>query len=146
MRTAVSMIVIPLLALAAPASAKTDGKAQVAGLIGQWANARVKGDTAFLERFYGAELRLNQMNGGIVERKDDIALFAARLIKPEFIHDVDVDIHLYGNTAVASWIENLRGSYRGGPVGELSLRMLNVLVRRDGRWQLVASQSTPIAK
>ena len=41
----------------------------------QWAAARVNGDVAFLERFYGQELRLNQADGGVVERNDDIALF-----------------------------------------------------------------------
>ncbi|WP_260581102.1 nuclear transport factor 2 family protein [Sphingopyxis sp. PET50] len=83
------------------------------------------------------------MNGGIVERKDDIALFAARLIKPEYIRDTDVRVDIFGDTAVVSCIENLKGTYRGVP-GEMSLRMLNVLLFREGRWQLVASQSAEI--
>lgn len=101
------------------------------------------GDAAFLKRFYGEELKIGQMNGGLVEAKADIALFAAREIKPEYIRDTDLTVTLYGDTAVVSTIESLKGSYRG-VAGQMSLRMLNVLVHRDGRWQLVASQSAPI--
>lgn len=140
--------VLLAVGLAAPAWAEerpADRRTEIAAVIDRWAEARVKGDSAFLERFYGAELRIGQMNGGIVERRDDIALFAARAIKPEYIRDTDLDIHVYGDVAVVGAVESLKGTYRGTP-GEMSLRMLNVLVHRDGRWQLVASQSAPIAK
>lgn len=117
---------------------------EIAALIDQWAEARVKGDTAFLERFYAAELRIGQMNGALIDRNDDIALFAARRIKPEYIRNTDVRVSVYGETAVVSGVESLKGTYDGRP-GEMSLRVLEVLVHRDGRWQLVAAQSAAIA-
>jgi len=116
---------------------------EVAALIDRWATARVQGDAAFLEKFYASELRIGQMNGGLVDRRDDIALFAARRIKPEYIRDTELRVIVYGETAIVSCIENLKGTYNGRP-GQMALRMLNVLLRRDGRWQLVASQSAPI--
>lgn len=135
-----------LLSMTLTVGAQTSGaKAEIEALINQWADARVRGDAAFLERFYAAELRIGQINGGLLDRKDDIALFAERRIKPEYIRDTDVSVTVYGDTSVVSCIENLKGTYNGQP-GEMSLRMLNVLVRRDGRWQLVASQSAFIPK
>ncbi len=139
------LILAPLHAAAETSAGDEARKAEVARLIDQWAEARVKGDTVFLEKFYDADLRIGQMNGGVVPRDDDIALFAARLIRPEYIRDTDVHIGIFGDTAVVSCIESLKGTYRGTP-GEMSLRMLNVLVHRDGRWQLVASQSAPMAQ
>lgn len=115
----------------------------------EWAAARVDGNVAFLERFYGEELRLNQADGGVVQRKDDIELFNRvgksdlDVIKPEYIRDVDMKVTSYGSTAVVTGIENLKGTYQGRS-GEMALRFTNVLVRRDGRWQLVAHQSTRI--
>jgi ketosteroid isomerase-like protein len=115
----------------------------------QWAAARVNGDVAFLERFYGQELRLNQADGGVVERNDDIALFDRagksdlEVVKPEYIHDVDLKVTPYGDTAVVTGVENLKGTYKGRPV-EMSLRFTNVLVWRDDRWQLVSHQSTRV--
>ena len=41
----------------------------------EWAVARIKGDVDFLERFYAQDLRLQVMDGSVVERKDDIAMF-----------------------------------------------------------------------
>lgn len=115
---------------------------ELIALHAQWADARVRGDTAFLERFYGQELRIQAANGDVVERGDDIARFAARDIKPEYIRDTELRVLDYGDAAVVTGIESLKGAYRGVP-GEMALRFTNVLVRRDGRWQLVAHQSTP---
>lgn len=133
---AVLLLVTGLTASAQPAAPE----AQITKLITEWADARVKGDVGFLEKFYAAELRIGQMNGGFVSRKDDIALFAERRIKPEYIRDTDVKVSIYGETAVVTCTESLKGTYNGKP-GEMALQMLNVLIRRDGRWQLVASQS-----
>ena len=115
----------------------------------EWAVARVKGDVAFLERFYAQELRLQVMDGSVVERKDDIALFDRirrgdkDTIKPEFIQDVDMKVSTYCDTAVVTGVENLKGTYMG-KFGEMAHRFTNVFVRRDRRWQLVLHHSTPV--
>ncbi len=115
----------------------------------EWAAARVDGNTAFLERFYGQELRLNVADGTVVQRKDDIELFNRvakndlEVIKPEYIRDVDMKVTTYGATAVVTGVENLKGTHQGRP-GEMALRFINVLVWRDGRWQLVSHQSTRV--
>lgn len=115
----------------------------------QWAAARIKGDVAFLERFYGEDLRLQVMDGSVVQRKDDIDMFDRiakgdpDVIRPSYIRDVDVKVASYGDTAVVTGIENLKGTHKG-VYGEMALRFTNVLVWRDGRWQLVSSQSTRI--
>ena len=119
------------------------------GLQDKWAAARIKGDIAFLERFYAQDLRLQVMDGSVVERKDDIAMFDRvrrgdpNTIKPEYIRDVDMKVSDYGDTAVVTGKENLKGTYKG-TFGEMALRFTNVFVRRDGRWQLVLHHSTRI--
>ena len=116
----------------------------------EWAVARIKGDLDFLERFYAQELRLQVMDGSVVERKDDIAMFDRirrgdrDTIKPEFIQDVDIKVSTYCDTAVVTGVENLKGTYPGGKFGEMALRFTNVFVRRDGRWQLALVHSTPV--
>lgn len=141
--TPVLLAAVPALAAAPQPPGDAERKAAVRAVIAQWADARVKGDAAFLERFYAPELRIGTMNGGLIDRDDDIALFARGQIKPDYIHDTDTDVQLYGGTAVVTLIETLQGTYRGVP-GKMSLRMLNVLAFRDGRWQLVGTQSAAI--
>jgi ketosteroid isomerase-like protein len=119
------------------------------GLHEHWAAARVDGDIAFLERFYGEELRLQQADGSIMQRNDDIELFNragksdSEVVKPEYIRHADMRVTRYGETAVVTGIEQLKGTYKGR-AGEMALRFTNTLVRRDGRWQLIAHQSTRI--
>lgn len=111
----------------------------------QWGTARIKGDVAFLENLYAKEFRITAMDGSVVERDADIAVFASRAMKPESITDEDmkVSIYGYGDVAVVTGRENLKGTYKG-VFGEFALRFTNVFVRRDGRWQLVTHHSTEV--
>ena len=136
---------------AAPAAARDAAQTEkdMAALHEEWGAARIKGDTAFLEKFYGQELRFQVMDGSVNDRKADIDMFerVARedpdTINPEYIKDVDMRVLPYGDTVVVTGVENLKGSYKGIH-SEMALRFTNVLVWRDGRWQLVSHQSTPV--
>ncbi|MDP3738287.1 MAG: nuclear transport factor 2 family protein [Hyphomonadaceae bacterium] len=52
-------------------------------------------------------------------------------------------VSIYGETAIVTGVENVKGTYRGA-YSEMAIRFMNVLVRRDGRWQLVLGQGTPV--
>ena len=83
---------------------------------------RIAGDTAFVERFYAKELRLQTADGGVVTRDEDIALFAARAVRPEFIRPRDLRVAVYGATAIVTGVDSLKGTYRGHP-GEMALQV-----------------------
>lgn len=128
----------------APAAAQTstDVERQVVKLEDQWRDARVRGDTSFLNRFYADDLTLQTADGRTVNRNDDIALFASGDIKPEFIVYSDLRVQIFKDVAVVTGLDHLKGTYKGHP-GDMWLRFTDVLAFRDGRWQLVAHQSTP---
>lgn len=106
-----------------------------------WRKARIDGDTAFLEKFYAKEGRIQGMNGGVQSRAEDIAIFATGQIKPKFINHGPLDIAVYGETAVVTGVDHLGGT-AFGHYGEMYLRFTDVLVKRDGRWQLIVQQAT----
>lgn len=54
-------------------------------------------------------------------------------------------VRFYGDTAVVMAVTHLNVSFKGEP-REISLSYTNVWVKRDGRWQLVARQSTQLPK
>jgi ketosteroid isomerase-like protein len=112
-------------------------------LITEWAKARIDGDVVFLERFYAPELTINAMNGSVVSRARDIAAFANRDIKPEVVEDDDMTVRIYGDTAVVTGIEHVRGT-ASGRQGEFRLPFTKVLVQKRNVWQLVQHQSAPI--
>jgi ketosteroid isomerase-like protein len=135
-----------MFALAGVASASNDQtEKELISLQHQWAKARVKRDVAFLEKLYAPEFRITSMIGSMVERADDIAAFASGDLKPESVTNEDMQVSVYGDTAVVTGLEHVKGTYKGN-FGDFALRFTNVFVRRDGRWQLVTHQTTPVQK
>lgn len=127
-----------------------DARKELLTIQKEWADARVKGDVAYLERLYAQELRIQTMAGTVASREDDIAMFRERRIQPEYVRDEDMQVSLYGQVALVTGIENVAGPYPDGPLkgqrAELSLRFTNVFVYRDERWQLVLHQGTLIPR
>jgi ketosteroid isomerase-like protein len=111
----------------------------------EWATARIKGDVAFLERLYAKEFRITAMDGSVVDRARDIDVFASGEMKPQAINDEDMKVAVYGETAIVTGIEDVKGTYKGN-YGEFALRFTNVFIRRDGRWQMVTHHSTPVGR
>jgi ketosteroid isomerase-like protein len=135
------------LVLVAPGRAQSVGETEkeLLKIQEEWAAARVKRDVPYLERLYAREFRVHSMNGSVVGRDADIAAFASGDLKPDLVQDQDMEVSVYGDTALVTGIENVAGTYKGN-YGAMALRFLNVFVRRDGRWQLVVHQSTLVPK
>ena len=135
-----------LLALAAAAPAAVPAspdEREIVRLELAWRQARIDGDTAFLERFYAPEFHVHTEDGRRVDRADDIGLFARRDIRPETIKPSAMIVQLYGDAALVTGIDDIVGSYKGHR-GSTHYRFADMLVRRDGRWQLVLQQATPV--
>lgn len=106
-----------------------------------WRQARIAGDVAFVEKFYSKEARIQGMDGKALSREADIAMFKTGLIKPKFITHGPLNISTYGEMAVVTGVDHLGGT-AFGRYGEMYLRFTDVLIKRDGRWQLVVQQAT----
>lgn len=120
-----------------------EAEAQLLQLEEGWRAARLTGDAGYLERLYGRELRIVGVDGSVTERDDDIALFAQGVIKPDSIELDDLKVTVYDDAAVVTGLEQVKGRYQGS-YSEFVMRFTDVFVRRDDRWQLVASQSTEV--
>ena len=106
-----------------------------------WRTARIQGNVAFLDSLYAKEFRVQGTNGKVISREADIAGFASGEIRPEVITAEEMQVALYGDVAVVTGLDRLKGTYKGRS-GEGRVRFMDVFVRRDGRWQLVAIQGT----
>lgn len=110
-----------------------------------WAEARKNQDVPFLERFYATEFTVGNINGAEASREQDIEMFRSKILKPAVITDTEMVVHRYGEAALVTGVEHLEGTY-AGHAGTFDLRFANTYIHRDGRWQLVRHQATPIAK
>ena len=120
---------------------ESDREQQIVRLEQAWREARIRGDTAFLDSLYAKEFRVQGTNGKVISREADIAGFASGDIRPEVIDAEEMNVALYGDVAVVTGLDRLKGRYKGR-TGEGRVRFTDVFVWRDGRWQLVAIQGT----
>lgn len=118
-------------------------EAELIKIQNDWATARVKRDVPFLEKLYAKEFNIIAIDGNLVTREADIANFASGDLKPEIVRAEEMKVSVYGDTAIVTGIEYVKGTYKNIP-GEFTLRFTNVYIRREGRWQMVRHQSTEI--
>jgi hypothetical protein len=100
-----------------------------------------KPDTKELERLYADEFTSTNASGQVLNKAAVIAArMSGRLNFQSYALD-EVSIRIYGDVAVATTSQRIEGSTVSG-----RFRHLQVLIKRDGRWQLIASQMTKIAE
>jgi hypothetical protein len=104
----------------------------------QWLEARKRGDTETMARTLGDEWTITTYNGHIINKEQGLADAKTSNQKDRLIgtHD-NLIARAYGNTAVLTYRSKTQDGY---------IQTIQVWVKRQGRWQRVASQSTKLAE
>jgi ketosteroid isomerase-like protein len=107
--------------------------------------ANVKADIAFLERVLHADFTHHRPRGTVENWAQYLENRKAGRVGFESLVAEDIKVRRYGDTAVVTYRSAAKGK---DPQGAFDHQRLwtRVFVRRDGRWQLVHSQGTPIQK
>jgi len=141
---AVFLLCLGMLATSAAHADADDDREAIRAMLGDFlANV---GDVAVHERFWGDDLVYTSSGGARFGRQD--ILHGMRAEEPgdadtpqTTYRGRDVDIRLYGDTAVLAF--RLVATSPGDGAAEQYFNT-GTLVRRDGRWQVVAWQATRI--
>ena len=135
-----------LVELKSPASATApaagDAAAALMQLEREWADAVKRGDTAWMEQHYAPEYTWTSPEGIVNDRKTDIE--DAKNYTFDSLETSDTRVRVSGDTAVVTGVTALKGKYKGQDFSG-SYRFTDTLVRRDGRWLILASQYTRVA-
>jgi hypothetical protein len=134
------------VALAAPDSAADRTKAELMQLERDIGRANVDRDAGFFERVEADEFVFIDSNGGVTTKKEDVAGVEASPNPDVRLLAYEVDemrVLLYGDTAVVTGRVTTRQRVKGEERTARS-RFTDVFVRREGRWQIVAGQSSRI--
>jgi ketosteroid isomerase-like protein len=107
--------------------------------------AVVKADLAVLERALHEDYVHNRPNGVVEDRAQYLENRKARRVDFESLVPDEMEVRVYGDTAIVTGRSTAKGKDQYGKMDELR-RWTRVLVRRDGRWQFVHFQATPITK
>ena len=136
----------PARARAQEPAANPAAEAELREAIRQYDDALRRGDAAAAERFWAAEYTFVNARGERLTRADRIRnLQSGRTALDSIVHTPgDEQFRIYGDVATYTATLTLSGLY-SGRAQQGRNRAFVMWVRRDGRWQQVASQLTPIA-
>jgi ketosteroid isomerase-like protein len=106
------------------------------------ARAWVAGDRAAIERIIAPEWKTTGPDGSTRDRAAVLRdVFETRVHKITRLDVDDVHVEVYGNAAVVTGRTRAAGEYKD-TAAEVVIRFTDTFVRRDGRWQAVASHAS----
>jgi len=132
-----------------PAQTKSGGVEQeLIKLENEWAEAWVKHDVAFFERIEADDYTWTSPSGEVWTKARDIAFVkSVRSGKDVIMSQViaEMKVRVYGDTAVVIGRDIVKEINEGRDVSHQE-RWTDTWIKRGGRWQCVAGQSSEIAQ
>ncbi|MEK6325190.1 MAG: nuclear transport factor 2 family protein [Acidobacteriota bacterium] len=125
------------------ANQKGDDEQAVRQVLNELYAALGRNDIAALDRIYPDNYTLVNESGELTTKAPRLAAMKSGELKFESVSYDEVNVRLYGNTAVATYRAMIKGQFKGQAIGG-QLRVTSTLVKMKGRWQLVATQATRI--
>ncbi len=136
----VAALVVHAAPLAAQAPAAEDSVRAAEAARGQ---ALLHADTAALSRLVADEFVESSRLGQLRTKVDNMRDIASGDLKLTAVKYDSLAVRIYGDVAVLRGIADNAGTFHGFPFTG-KIRYLRIFVRRDGRWQAVAMQQTPM--
>lgn len=150
LRSASVLALLAILPARAPAQRTAPGaamapEAEIRAAVRRYDDALRRADSAAVEKIWAREYVFINPRGELVTRAARLAnLRSGRTAFDTLVHVPQEElINLYGDVAVYSTLLTISGRYSGKDQ-QGKFRASVVWVRRDGRWQQVASQMTPV--
>jgi ketosteroid isomerase-like protein len=139
MRSIVVVAALSLFAATAPAQVEDSVKAVERGR----REALLAADTVALSNMLAPDFMEISRLGTVRTRADNIRDIASGALHLTAIKYDSLSVRVYGDVAVLTGIADNTGTMRGFPFAG-KIRYTRVFVRRDGRWQAVLMQQTPM--
>lgn len=110
-----------------------------------WSNADVKRDLSWYERNFAADFSgISSRTGKLSNKAEEIDGYKNDKSVTESAEPTDMNIRVEGNTAVVTGIYRTKGRDEKGQPFDRRIRYTDTFIKRDGRWQVWASQGTVI--
>jgi hypothetical protein len=130
--------------IAAQASDKEKVEQRILKTLEQREEAQIQRDFSTLERLMGDECTYTHASSQTQSKVEFIADLKSGKRVYKALKNTDLHVMLYGHTAVLTGRSDISAVNDGKDV-EVATKFLEVYVNRDGRWQMVAHESTRLA-
>jgi ketosteroid isomerase-like protein len=110
-----------------------------------WNNADVNRDASWFEKNYAADFsNVSSRDAKIYTKAEDIAGFKNDKSRTEWNHLSEMNIRIEGNMAVVTGVNHVKGKDDKGAPFDFRVRFTDTFIKRDGGWQVWATQGTRI--
>ena len=110
----------------------------------EWGNALLQADVAAWSRYLGDDWVLTYSDGTLVTKPMALADLKEGALRIESFQLDDVKVRVYGDTAVVTGQITEKSKFRDKDTSGVR-RFTDVFVKRDGRWQAVASHESNVS-
>ncbi len=110
-----------------------------------WNEAAMKKDVATLDKYYADDVTDVAPDGTLNTKTQDIDDIKNGVLSIESATNEDLKPRIYGNAAVVTGTGTLKGTYKGENISG-RYRFTDTFVKRNGRWECVATQATKIVE
>ena len=142
---ALTLAAEPMEAKKSSPAATADVRQTLKDRFREYTEALMNRDLAALDKIWAESYTFTNGRGELLTKKDRMENIKSGATQFDSISREDEEIRVFGDTAVVTGRVVLKVIYSGkessGPY-----RFMNVWVKMQGRWQIVANQITPIAR
>src|SRR2546430_156154 len=137
-------VLLGVLAMTTRAQAPED-KSALLKMEQEWNNALKTKDVAWFERNLASDVTdTSSGNGALRTKAEDIAALKKDKTTYDSLELSNLNARLEGNAGVVTGVNHLKGHDEKGEGFEVKLGFTDTYIKRDGRWQVWASQHTRI--
>lgn len=106
------------------------------------ATAWVKGDRSFIEQILADDWSVTDLTGRVLKKAEVLEeAFGSQDRQIVSMRIDEINVRPFGDWAIVTGRTQAAGRYRGA-ASQVTLRFTDVFAKRNGRWQVVASQAT----
>lgn len=120
-----------------------DAVTEVMAVEHEWTQAHLRGDVATIARLMAEDYLKIESDGSVSDRAVTLAKYTPETRYWDKAEGDEYNVRIYGDTALVIGRWTARGMNNGARF-DYAARFMSVYVKRDGRWQMVAEQSTEI--
>jgi ketosteroid isomerase-like protein len=141
------LLVARVLCAGEPTASTSDASSEKDTLVQiehDWGNALLKADVAAWSRYLGDDWVLTYSDGTLVTKPMALADLKEGALRIESFQLDDVKVRVYGDAAVVTGLITEKSKFRDKDTSG-ARRFTDVFVKRDGRWQAVASHESDVS-
>jgi ketosteroid isomerase-like protein len=131
------------LAVGQKASSTNKVEDQIKKLEQDWAQGIMKDGAGAVDQYEADDIVSTDPSGRVTDKAQDKKDLSSGDLKFQSLESSDVKVRVYGDTAVATGTSTVKGTYKGQDISA-TYRFTDTWVKRNGKWQAVASQGTKI--